>query len=76
MAVEPVNITKSASSITAVPVSGPPTAIWSTGSGIPHSRSPSASSSDVSGVTSDGLSSTALPAASAGIASPNEFVSG
>ena len=36
----------------------------------------SAISSDVSGVTSDGLRTTALPAASAGIASPNEFVSG
>ena len=37
---------------------------------------PSAISSDVSGVTSDGLSTTALPAASAGMQSPKEFVSG
>ena len=44
--------------------------------GSPHSRSISAISIDVSGVTSDGFSSTALPAASAGMQSPNEFVSG
>ena len=33
-------------------------------------------SSDVSGVASAGLSTTALPAASAGMQSPKEFVSG
>ena len=71
-----MNITKSTASISAVPVSAPPMAICSTFSGIPHSRRPSARSSDVSGVTSDGLSTTPLPAASAGIASPNELVIG
>ena len=44
--------------------------------GMPHSASPSASSSDVSGVNSDGLRMTLLPASSAGIASPNELTSG
>ena len=37
---------------------------------------PSASSSEVSGVASAGLRITALPAAMAGMQSPNEFVSG
>ena len=45
-------------------------------SGMPHSRRPSASSRLVSGVTSLGLRITALPATSAGMQSPNEFVSG
>jgi hypothetical protein len=76
VAVEPVNITKSTASISAVPVSAPPTATWIAFSGSPHSRIASASSSDVSGVTSEGLSTTALPAASAGMASPKLFVSG
>ena len=46
---------KSTSSISAAPVSPRPVATWKTSSGMPHSRSPSAISSDVSGVTSDGL---------------------
>ncbi len=74
--VEPVNITMSTSSIRAAPVSPPPVATSRTSSGSPHSRSAPAISCDVSGVTSDGLSTTALPAASAGMQSPNEFVSG
>ena len=76
VAVEPVNMTKSTASTSAEPISPPPIAIWSTFSGRPLSRMPSASRSEVSGVTSDGLRTTALPAASAGIASPNELVSG
>ena len=43
---------------------------------MPLAASPSASSSDVSGVISDGLRMTLLPAASAGMQSPKEFVSG
>jgi hypothetical protein len=67
---------KSAPSISATAVSAAPTATCSTCSGAPDSRRPSASSSEVSGVTSEGLMITAFPAARAGIASPNEFVSG
>ena len=63
-------------SISAAPVPPRPVAICSTFSGRPHSRRPSASSSDVSGVTSEGLRITELPAASAGMQSPKEFVSG
>ncbi len=73
---EPVNITKSTPSISAAPVSPRPVAIWKTPSGIPHSVSISASSSEVSGVTSDGFRITALPAASAGMQSPKELFSG
>ena len=76
VAVEPVNITMSTWSTSAAPVSPRPVATWKTCSGSPHSRSPSASRSDVSGVTSDGLRITALPAMSAGMQSPKEFVSG
>jgi hypothetical protein len=74
--VEPVNITKSTASTSAEPTPPPPTATCSTFSGSPHSRMPSARSNDVRGVMCEGLRTTALPAASAGIASPNEFVSG
>ena len=74
--VEPVNMTMSTASISASPVSGPPIATWKTPAGTPDSSNPWANSSEVSGVTSDGLTITALPAASAGIASPTEFVSG
>ena len=76
VAVEPVNMIMSTSSTSAAPVAPRPVATWKTPSGIPHSRRPSASSSDVSGVISDGLRITLLPAASAGMQSPNEFVSG
>jgi hypothetical protein len=51
-------------------------AISSTSSGSPHSSIAAAISCDVSGVTSEGLSTTAFAAASAGMQSPNEFVSG
>ena len=63
-------------SISAAPVSPRPVAICRTFSGRPHSRRPSAISSEVSGVTSEGLRITLLPAASAGMQSPKEFVSG
>ena len=63
-------------SISAAPVSPRPVATWKTSSGRPHSRSPSAISSEVSGVTSDGLRITLLPAISAGMQSPKELVSG
>ena len=66
----------STSSASAAPVSPRPVAICSTFSGRPHSRIPSAISSEVSGVISDGLRMTLLPAASAGMQSPKEFVSG
>ena len=63
-------------SISAAPVSPRPVAICRTFSGRPHSRRPSASSSEVSGVISEGLRITLLPAISAGMQSPKEFVSG
>ena len=63
-------------STSAAPVSPRPVAICRTFSGRPHSRSPSAISSEVSGVISDGLRITLLPAISAGMQSPKEFVSG
>ena len=74
--VEPVNMIMSTCSISAAPVSPRPVAICRTSSGRPHSRSPSASSSEVSGVISEGLRITLLPAISAGMQSPKEFVSG
>ena len=43
---------------------------------MPHSASICAIRSEVSGVSSDGLRITALPAASAGMQSPNELFSG
>ena len=66
----------STASISASPVSAPPIATWKTSAGTPDSTRHWANSSDVSGVTSDGLTTTALPAASAGIASPTELTSG
>ena len=66
----------STSSTSAAPVAPRPVAICKTSSGSPHSRRPSASSRRVSGVISLGLRITALPAASAGMQSPKEFVSG
>ena len=76
VAVEPVNMIMSTSSTNAAPVSPRPVATWKTSCGRPHSRSISSMSRDVSGVTSDGLRITLLPAASAGTQSPNELVSG
>ena len=77
VSVEPVNMTKSTASISASPASRPvPVATWKTCSGIPQARSPSSISSEVSGVTCAGFSTAALPAASAGMQSPKEFVSG
>ena len=77
VSVEPVNMTMSTSSISACAGRRPPpVATWKTSSGSPHSRRHSAISSEVSGVTSAGLRTTALPAASAGMQSPKELVSG
>jgi acyl-CoA reductase-like NAD-dependent aldehyde dehydrogenase len=53
-----------------------PGATAKTSAGSPHAARPTARSSEVIGVCSLGFRMTALPAASAGIASPNEFVSG
>ena len=50
--------------------------VWKTPSGMPHSRAASSISSVVSGVISDGLMITALPAISAGMASQKELASG
>ena len=63
-------------SMSAAPVEPSPVATWKTPSGMPHSRSISSISSELSGVTSLGLRITLLPAASAGMQSPNEFVIG
>ena len=76
VAVEPVNMIMSASSTSAEPVAPRPVATWKTFAGRPHCSRPSASSSDVSGVNSDGLRITLLPASSAGIASPKELTIG
>ena len=76
VAVEPVNMIMSTASTSAAPVAPAPVATAKTPSGSPHSRSASAIRRLVSGVTSLGLRMTALPAASAGMASPNELVSG
>ena len=76
VATDPVNITKSAWSISAAPDSPRPVAIRKTSSGHPAARMPSAINSDVSGVTSLGFSTTVLPAISAGMQSPKLFVSG
>ena len=73
---DPVNITMSTSSTSAAPVSPRPVATWKTPGGSSHSASIPAIRSDVSGVTSDGFSTTALPAASAGMQSPNELLRG
>ena len=58
------------------PVEPPPVATWNTFSGSPHSRIISAIKSELSGVTSLGLRITLLPAARAGMQSPNEFAIG
>ena len=76
VATEPVNMTKSAESMSAEPASPRPVAIRNTSSGHPAARMPSAMSSDVSGVTSLGFSTTVLPAIIAGMQSPKLFVSG
>ena len=76
VATDPVNITKSTSSTSAAPVSPRPVATWKTPSGRPHAASISAISNEVSGVISEGLRTTAFPAASAGMQSPNELLSG
>ena len=69
-------MTMSTSRTSAAPVSPRPVATWNTPSGRPHSASISAISSEVSGVTSEGFRTTALPAASAGMQSPKELISG
>ena len=76
VATEPVNMIMSTWSTSAAPVSPRPVATWKAPSGMPHSASISAISSEVSGVTSEGFRTTALPAASAGTQSPNELLSG
>ena len=74
--VEPVNMTKSTSSISAAPVSPAAGRDLEDVLGQAALAQPSAISSEVSGVTSEGLRIAALPAASAGMQSPKEFVSG
>jgi len=69
-------MTQSTSAISAAPVRAAPVATWNTSSGRPHSRIISAISSELSGVTSLGLRITLLPAASAGMQSPNELAIG
>ena len=69
-------MTMSTSSTSAAPASPPPVATWKAPSGMPHSASIWAISNEVSGVTSEGFRTTALPAASAGMQSPNELLSG
>ena len=61
----------------AVPITAPaPTTIWNRPSGRPASRSRSAVHSAVNGVWLSGLSTTALPASSAGTASETVSTSG
>ena len=71
--VDPVNITKSTSSMSASPTEPPPGATMNTSSGSPHSRRPSAIRSDVSGVRLAGFSTAELPAARAGMQSPKSW---
>jgi hypothetical protein len=73
---EPVNITQSTLAISVAPVDPSPVATWKTDSGMPHSRIISSISNELSGVISLGLRITLLPAASAGMQSPNEFAIG
>ena len=75
VALEPVNWMKSELSMTASDTSRAPWASAST-SGAPESSHPRSSSSAVSGVRSDGLSSTAQPAASAPMASISALATG
>ena len=63
-------------STSAAPVPPGPAATWKTSSGSPHSRRHSSMRSEVSGVCVDGLSTAALPAASAGMQSPKQLTSG
>ena len=76
VAVEPVNMIMSAWSTSAAPVSPRPVATRKASSVPPTARNASCISSEVSGVTSLGLSTTLLPATRAGSASPKLFVSG
>ena len=76
VATDPVNMIMSTSSTRAAPVSPRPVATWKTPSGSSHSASISAINSEVSGVTSEGFRTTALPAARAGMQSPKELLSG
>ena len=54
----------SAAAVSAAPASPRPATTWNTPSGTPTVRASSAIRSDVSGVCSDGLRMTALPAVS------------
>ena len=69
-------MTMSTPSTKAAPVSPRPVATWKAPSGAPQAASISAISKEVSGVTSEGFRTTALPAASAGMQSPKELFSG
>ena len=62
--------------ISAAPVDPSPVATWKTPAGRPHSSIISSINNELSGVTSLGLRITLLPAASAGMQSPNEFAIG
>ncbi len=75
VALEPVNWMKSELSMTASDTSRAPCASAST-SGAPESCQPRSSTSAVSGVRSDGLSSTEQPAASAPMASIRALATG
>ena len=75
VAQDPVNWMKSELSMTASDTSRAPCANAST-SGAPESSQPRSSNSAVSGVRSDGFSSTAQPAASAPIASISALATG
>ena len=76
VAVEPVNAMWSTWSVTAAPTSPPPATTRNRSAGSPASSSSSAPHSAVSVVCGSGLSTTALPATSAGTASANASVSG
>ena len=76
VAVEPVNMIMSAWSTSAAPVSPRPVATRKASGVPPTARNPSSIRSEVRGVTSLGLSTTLLPATSAGSASPKLLLSG
>ena len=73
--VEPVNWTKSTSSTTAAPVAPAPGAHPKT-AGAPISRHPSTARSAASGVSSEGLTTSAAPASSAGMLSTRTISNG
>ena len=73
VATEPVNMTASTRSTSAAPAAPRPVTTWKTSGGFPAFAQRSRSTHDVRGVTSEGLSTTVLPARSGATASAALF---